>query len=74
MNKNKINIKKNFFLKKELIKPTKIYVNEILNLIQNNLINGCANITGGGLADNIKRIIPDGLCNIDLKRINFKNI
>ena len=75
MNKNKINIKKNSFLKKELIKPTKIYVNEILNLIQNNLLNGCANITGGGLADNIKRIIPDGLCaNIDLKRIKTLKI
>ena len=33
---DKINIKNNIFLKKELIKPTKIYVNEILNLIQNN--------------------------------------
>ena len=59
--KNKINIKKNNFLKKELLKPTKIYVNEILNLIDKNLINGCANITGGGIPDNIKRIIPDNL-------------
>ncbi len=59
--KNKINIKKNNFLKKELLKPTKIYVNEILNLIEKNLINGCANITGGGIADNIKRVIPDNL-------------
>ena len=59
--KNKINIKKNNFLKKELLKPTKIYVNEILNLIEKNLINGCANITGGGIPDNIKRIIPDNL-------------
>ena len=31
---------------------------EIINLIDQNLINACANITGGGLADNIKRIIP----------------
>ena len=70
INKNKINIKKNYFLKKNLIKPTKIYVKEILNLIQNNLLNGCANITGGGLVDNIKRIIPDKLCaSIDLNRI-----
>ncbi len=60
--KKKINIKKNIFLKKELIKPTKIYVNEILNLIKKKLLNGCANITGGGLSDNIKRVIPDGLC------------
>ena len=69
--KKKINIRKNIFLKKELIKPTKIYVKEILNLIDNNLINGCANITGGGLPDNIKRIIPDKFCaEIDLKKIN----
>ncbi len=59
--KNKINIKKNNFLKKELLKPTKIYVNEILNLIEKNLINGCANITGGGIADNLQRVIPDNL-------------
>ena len=50
-----------YFLKKELIKPTKIYVKEILNLIDKNLIQGCANITGGGLEDNIKRIIPNKL-------------
>ena len=61
LKKNKINIFKNNFLKKELIKPTKIYVNEILNLNKNNLINSCANITGGGIVDNLKRIIPDKL-------------
>ena len=67
----KINIKKNSFLKKELIKPTKIYVKEISNLLKNNLLNGCANITGGGIADNIKRIIPNKLCaEIDLSKIN----
>ena len=68
--KNKINIKKNNFLQKELIRPTKIYVNEVLNLIDKDLINGCANITGGGISDNIKRIIPKNLCaEIDLKKI-----
>ncbi len=67
----KINIKKNNFLKNELIKPTKIYVKEVLSLTKKNLINGCANITGGGLADNIVRIIPKNLCaNIDLTKIN----
>jgi phosphoribosylformylglycinamidine cyclo-ligase len=59
--KNKVDIKKNNFLKKELLKPTKIYVKEILNLIENNFINGCANITGGGIVDNLKRVIPDNL-------------
>ncbi len=73
--KKKININKNLFLKKELIKPTKIYVQEILNLIDNNLISGCANITGGGLADNLKRIIPEKLCaEINLRNINPPSI
>ena len=63
------------FLKKELLKPTKIYVKEVLSLIKNNLINGCANITGGGLSDNIKRVIPDGLtANINLNKIKIKKI
>tara|TARA_B100001057_G_scaffold44231_1_gene39512 strand:- start:849 stop:1877 length:1029 start_codon:yes stop_codon:yes gene_type:complete len=70
LNKKKINIKKNSFLKRELIKPTKIYTNEILNLIKRNLLKGCANITGGGLADNIQRVIPENLCAyIDLKKL-----
>ena len=71
----KINIKKNKFLKSELLKPTKIYVKEVLNLINKNLINGCANITGGGLSDNIKRIIPDKLnANINLDKIKTSKI
>ena len=70
INKKKINIRKDKFLKTELLKPTKIYVKEVLKLIDNNLINGCANITGGGLADNIKRIIPNSLnAEIDLNNI-----
>ena len=60
--KKKINIKKNKFLKRELIKPTKIYVKEILTLKNKNLLNGCANITGGGLQDNLQRVIPEKLC------------
>ena len=71
----KINIIKNNFLKRELIKPTKIYVNEVLNLIEQNLLNGCANITGGGLADNISRIIPNKLCaDINLSRVKTLKI
>ena len=75
LKKKKINIKKNLFLKKELIKPTKIYVKEILELIDKNLINGCANITGGGIADNIKRIIPGKLtAEINLDKIKTLKI
>ena len=75
LKKNNINFKNNKFLKKELIKPTKIYVNEILNLIKSKLLNSCANITGGGLEDNIKRVIPDGLsADINLDKIKTKKI
>ena len=75
LNQKKINIKKNKFLKKELLKPTKIYVKEVLKLIDKNLIKGCANITGGGLADNIKRIIPENLvAEINLNKINTSKI
>ena len=71
----KIQINKNHFLKKELIKPTKIYVKEIIKLIDKNLINGCANITGGGIEDNVKRVIPNNLCaNINLDKIKTQNI
>ena len=75
LKKKKINIRNNKFLKKELLKPTKIYVKEVLNLINNDLINGCANITGGGLADNIKRVIPDKMiADIDLNKVKTKKI
>ena len=75
LNKKKINIKKNNFLKKELLKPTKIYVKEILKLNDKKIINGCANITGGGIMDNIKRVIPNGLsAEINLNKINTSNI
>ncbi len=73
--KRKINIKKNNFLKKELLKPTKIYVKEILNLLKKKLIHGCAHITGGGLPGNIIRIIPDNMCaEIHLDKIKTKPI
>ena len=75
LSKKKININKNFFLKKELLKPTKIYVKEILSLIRGNLIHGCAHITGGGLPGNLTRIIPNNICaNIGLDKIKVKPI
>ncbi len=43
-------------LSKDLLKPTRIYVNDILSLKN---IKGLAHITGGGLIDNIPRILPD---------------
>ena len=75
LKKNKISLNKNNLLKKKLIKPTKIYVQEILNLTKKKFINGCANITGGGIADNISRILPENLCaKIELDKIRPKSI
>ena len=63
------------YIKKELIKPTKIYVKEINNLNKKRLINGCANITGGGLINNLTRVVPDHLClNINLSNIKTLKI
>ena len=63
------------FLKINLIKPTKIYVKELNKINEKKLINGCANITGGGLLNNIIRVIPDKFClNIDLSKIKIKPI
>ena len=62
-------------IKKELLKPTKIYVQEVNKLNDKKLINGCANITGGGLINNLIRVIPDNSClNINLDKIKTKPI
>ena len=75
LKKKKINFKTSKFLKDELIRPTKIYVKELSLINEKNLINGCANITGGGLVDNIQRIIPKNLCaEIDLNRVKTLKI
>jgi len=62
-------------LKKEIIKPTKIYSKEILKLTNNNLINAAAHITGGGLIENLLRSVPDNLSlDIDLSKIKISKI
>ncbi len=71
LKKNKLPIE----IKKILLKPTKIYVGEILNLCKKNLIHSAANITGGGIIENIVRSIPHNLtANIDLSKIRVKKI
>ena len=62
-------------LKKEILKPTRIYTKEILKLVNKNFINASAHITGGGLIENLLRSVPENLTlNIDLSKIKILKI
>jgi phosphoribosylformylglycinamidine cyclo-ligase len=54
-------------LGEELITPTRIYSETIQSLIRDLPIQGLAHITGGGIMDNIVRVIPQA-CGIAIKR------
>jgi len=61
----------NTTLGEALIKPTKIYVQPILNLLEKFSLNGIAHITGGGFKDNIERILPND-CNVMIETNTWK--
>ena len=66
ISEKKISLSKNIFsnytLGSLLLKPTKIYVKSVLKILKSNIkVTAIAHITGGGLEDNLKRVIPNNL-------------
>ena len=49
-----------------LLEPTRIYVKPVRNILENSIVNGIVHITGGGLIENIPRVLPkDVQVNVD---------
>ncbi len=77
--KKKISLKKKAPYKTEslslgddLLKPTKIYVNLVLPLVKKKKISAISHITGGGIFENLERILPDNLSAIiDFREFNI---
>ena len=58
-----------------LLVPTKLYYKDIHKILEEVKVAGIAHITGGGLYENIPRIIADGLCaSIDASKIKIPSI
>ncbi|MGM0603571.1 MAG: phosphoribosylformylglycinamidine cyclo-ligase [Bacillota bacterium] len=58
-------------LGEELLKPTRIYVKTVLALLKKYKIKGIAHITGGGLIENLPRILPSDL-KVEIKKESWE--
>ena len=61
-------------LLEKLLTPTKIYVKEVMELLEHVEINGMAHITGGGFEENLSRINNNFTMNIDKTKWNMPQI
>jgi len=55
-------LKSQRLLARELLTPTRIYVQEILALLEHVRIKGIAHITGGAFYEKLTKVLPPGLC------------
>jgi phosphoribosylformylglycinamidine cyclo-ligase len=44
----------------ELLEPTRIYVKPVLGLLKSVPVLGMAHVTGGGISENLPRVLPEG--------------
>jgi phosphoribosylformylglycinamidine cyclo-ligase len=62
-------------LGKILLEPTKIYVKSLLSLLDKVTVHALAHITGGGITENLPRVLPTGIsANIDMDAWEFPSI
>ncbi len=58
-----------------LLTPTRIYVKTVLALLESCTVGGVSHITGGGLTENLPRVLPDGLAvRLDLASWSLPNV
>jgi phosphoribosylformylglycinamidine cyclo-ligase len=55
----------------ELLEPTEIYAPKVVEAARRGLVSAAAHVTGGGIAENLARVLPDGL-GADLNRSAWK--
>lgn len=62
-------------LGEELLEPTKIYVEEIYPLIEKYEVKGICHITGGGIYENLPRVLPENMgAKVDMRGVKTPKV